>query len=200
MVDNITQRIPTGNYVVFDGDRTDFNAIQINLGQMEALKPFVDKGNVKLNYHVFIEDWSLETCLNETKRYINLANETPSAIIASSDKLALGAITALKEYQLEGKVYVTGMDADLEACKRIYAGTQTLSIYKPFKQLALLAAETAVNVAKTGKLPSATETLNNGFKDVPGIFLEPVAVTKENMKETMAGNGMFDVNLIFEQK
>ena len=70
------------------------------------------------------------------------------AIVASNDGTAGGAIQALGEQKLAGKVLVTGQDADLAACQRIVAGTQTMTVYKPIKALAYKAAEVAVQMAK----------------------------------------------------
>ena len=56
-------------------------------------------------------------------------------------------------------------DADLAGVKRIIAGTQTMTVYKPITELANTAAEIAVELGN-GKQPKADATLNNGLKDV----------------------------------
>ena len=34
-----------------------------------------------------------------------------------------------------------------------------------------------------------TTTVNNGYKDVPSVLLEPIAVTKNNIEETIIKDG-----------
>ncbi|MBC8217203.1 MAG: substrate-binding domain-containing protein, partial [Planctomycetes bacterium] len=48
------------------------------------------------------------------------------AVIASNDAQAAGAIAALEEAGLAGKVAVSGQDADLAACQRVVEGTQAV--------------------------------------------------------------------------
>ena len=93
-----------------------------------------------------------------------------------------GAIQALKEAGLDGKVVVTGQDADEVACQRIVNGTQSMTIYKPIAKLAKKAAQLAVALAK-GEPIQATSTIDNGYTDVAAVFLPVIPVTKDNMKE-----------------
>ena len=66
---------------------------------------------------------------------ITKAGHEIDAVIASNDGTAGGAIQALEEEKLAGKVIVTGQDAELAACQRIMRGTQAMTIYKPLKNL-----------------------------------------------------------------
>jgi len=85
-------------------------------------------------------------------------------------------------------VLVTGQDADLAACQRILRGTQAMTVYKPLKNLASLAARVAVDVAK-GKQPETTATLDNGVKKVPSIFEKIISVDQENLMNTVVADG-----------
>nr|WP_245985066.1 substrate-binding domain-containing protein [Biomaibacter acetigenes] len=64
--------------------------------------------------------------------------------------------------KLAGKVPITGQDAELAAAKRILEGTQSMTIFKDVRKLAVKAAEVAVELAK-GKevkdLPEANQTV-----------------------------------------
>jgi D-xylose transport system substrate-binding protein len=68
------------------------------------------------------------------------------------------------------------------------AGTQALTIYKPLKNLATLAARVAVAVAK-GEKPAATTTLDNGVKQVPTILEAVISVDKANLEATVVADG-----------
>ncbi|WP_016583915.1 substrate-binding domain-containing protein, partial [Yersinia pestis] len=99
-----------------------------------------------------------------------------------------GAIQALAAQGLAGKVAISGQDADLAAIKRIVAGTQTMTVYKPISKLANDAAEIAVTLGN-GEQPKANSTLNNGMKDVPAYLLTPIQVDKNNIDSTIIADG-----------
>jgi Periplasmic binding protein domain len=67
-----------------------------------------------------------------------------------------GAIQALEDNHLSGKVLVTGQDADLAAVVRLYDGTPLMTIYKPLVGEARTAAEAAVTLARHGNVETAT--------------------------------------------
>jgi D-xylose transport system substrate-binding protein len=110
------------------------------------------------------------------------------AVLASNDGTAGGAIQALIQEGLAGKVLVTGQDAEVAACQRIMAGTQSMTIYKPLTQLASKAAEVAVKMARRQPIVAKAE-INNGRTNVPAVLLDVVSVTKENMLETVVKDG-----------
>ena len=87
-----------------------------------------------------------------------------------------------------GNIPVSGQDALLEAVQRIYKGTQTMTVYKPIDSLAAQAAEMAIKVGEDEVIDTKS-TVSNGNKDVPSILLDPIAVTKENMDETIIKSG-----------
>lgn len=72
--------------------------------------------------------------------------------------------------------------------KRIIAGTQTMTVYKPIADLATTAAEIAVELGND-KQPKADATLNNGLKDVPSRLLTPIEVNKDNIDQTVIKDG-----------
>jgi D-xylose transport system substrate-binding protein len=107
----------------------------------------------------------------------------------SNDGLAGGAIQALSEQKLAGRVVVTGQDAELAACQRVVAGSQSMTVYKPIHALAARGAEVAILLARKEPVPDATRTLGNGFKDVPAILIAPVAVDRDNLAGTVIADG-----------
>ena len=109
-------------------------------------------------------------------------------MLASNDGTAGGAIQALSEEGLAGRILVTGQDADLTACQRIAQGTQTMTVYKPIKNLAARAAEAAVRLARRRPV-IASAGIDNGQVEVPSILLDIIAVTKENLRDTVVADG-----------
>ena len=110
------------------------------------------------------------------------------AVVASNDSTAGGVIQALDEQKLAGKVLVSGQDADLAACQRIVAGTQSMTVYKPITPLATRAAEVAIALAKHSSVESNGK-VNNGSKDVASYLLTPLAVDKNNIVQTVIKDG-----------
>ena len=98
----------------------------------------------------------------------------------ANDGTAGGAIQALSAQHLAGKVPVSGQDADLAAVKRVMAGTQTMTVYKPIRQIASEAAKLAVQLAK-GEKPAYNAQYDNGKKKVDTILLQPILLTKKNV-------------------
>jgi D-xylose transport system substrate-binding protein len=200
MVNYITKIKPEGNYIMLGGDKTDFNAYLINKGQTKALEPFLKGKKINLLYNIFIEDWNMENAFLETDYFLDLSTIVPDAIICSNDKLALGAIMALEKHDLAGQVLITGMDADIYACRNMLSGKQTVSEYKPFKKLAYMAAEIAMKFARNEKLGIDTTSFWNGKVKAPAYFIEPVEVDKNNIKTTVIADGMLAENDVYGNK
>ena len=189
---------PKANYVLIGGAPTDHNALLVREGQMKFLKPSIDKGDIKVVSDQWARDWQPIEALKIMENALTRANNQVDAVVVSNDGTAGGAIQALAEQKLAGKVLVTGQDADLAACQRIVAGTQTMTVYKPIQHLAGKAAEVAVLMAKKQTVPDATKPVNNGKKDVPSILLEPIPVDKDNLVSTVAKDGYHKLEEVYK--
>lgn len=179
------------------GAPTDNNAKLFREGQNLGLQPYADSGQLEIVFEDWAEDWKPENGKKITQAAITKAGSVPlDGILASNDGTAGGAIQALLEEKLEGKILVTGQDADLEACRRILRGEQTMTVYKPLKLLAEQAAESAVALARkqTIKAPGMTP---NGKRDVPTVHLDIIAVHKDNLRETVIKDGFHKESDIF---
>ena len=184
----LLERAPTGNYVLIGGAPTDNNATLFRKGQMNVLQPAIDRGAIKVVADQWARDWQASEALRHTENALTQANNNVVAIVASNDATAGGSVQALEEQKLAGKVLVSGQDADLAALQRIVAGTQSMTVYKPVVQLARRAAEAAVALARHEKVATSS-AVNNGKMDVPSILLEPLAVDKNNIAETVIKDG-----------
>src|SRR5260370_27273568 len=114
-------------------------------------------------------------------------------VVASNEGWAGGAMQALREHNLDGKVAVSGQDADLAAVICIAQGAQSMTVYKPIVNEAAIAAEEAVRLAK-GEKTHADGTMSNGKMKVPTIILKPAIGTKDNIKTTQAKHGFQQLN------
>jgi D-xylose transport system substrate-binding protein len=180
----LVDKAPRGNYVLIGGAPTDNNSLLLREGQMEVLKPFIERGDIKIVADQWAREWLAEEALKHTENALTMNNNNVAAIVTSNDGTAGGAIQALNSQNLNGKVLVSGQDAELGALQRILAGTQTMTVYKPVSKLAARAAEVAVALAKKEKIET-TRTVNNGTIDVPSILIEPIPIDKNNVDEVI---------------
>jgi len=188
----VAERLPPdrpAQIVRIYGAPTDNNAKMFKQGQDNILLPLIKAGRV----NVIHEDGALDGKRGNAKKIMNaaitkLSRRKIDAVLATNDGTAGGAIQALMEEGIAGQVLVTGQDADLAACQRIMRGTQAMTVYKPLKNLATLAAQVAVDLAK-GIKPATTNSIANGTKDVPFIFEKVISVDKNNLLSTVVADG-----------
>jgi D-xylose transport system substrate-binding protein len=190
------KHVPKGNYVLIGGSPADNNALLLREGQMKPLKPLIDRKDITIVSDQFAKDWQAIEALKIMENALTRSNNKVSAVVASNDGTAGGAIQAIAEQKLTGKVLVTGQDADLAACQRILAGTQTMTIYKPLVNEANKAAEAAILLARKQPLADKTVFVNNGKKDVPSILLDTIAVDKSNIMQTVVADGYHSLEAI----
>ncbi|MBS1840497.1 MAG: substrate-binding domain-containing protein [Acidobacteria bacterium] len=192
---SLTSIAPKGNYILLEGSPSDVNAHLLLEGQKKALQPFVDRGDIKIAAELWCADWSPAEAYAHVSNALSKNHNQIAAIVASNDGTAGGAVQALEEVKLDGKVAVSGQDADLAAIIRVLKGTQSMTVYKPITSLAAQAADVAVALAN-GQKPAATGTIANGKHDVPAIFGPVVAVNKTNVKETVIKDGFQNLTTI----
>jgi D-xylose transport system substrate-binding protein len=186
LLDHVNKK--PANFVIVGGSPTDNNALLLHQGQMNILKPAVDRGDVKIVTDQFAKEWQASAALNIVENALTQAHNQVDAIVASNDGTARGAVQALEGQNLAGKVLVSGQDADLASLKLIVEGKQTMTIYKPIQPLAYAAVDAAVKLAR-GEKVDTTDTIDNGFKKVPSALQEPVAVDKDNLLSTVVKDG-----------
>ncbi|HEY9403897.1 MAG TPA: substrate-binding domain-containing protein [Pyrinomonadaceae bacterium] len=176
----ILKHAPKGNYVVVQGSATDNNARLLHDGQMNILKPAVDRGDIKIVVDQPAREWLASEALNIVENALTQVNNDVVAVVAANDGTARGAIQALDGQRLAGKVLVSGQDADLASLQLIVEGKQTMTIYKPIQPLAYGAVDAALKLAR-GETVQTNDTVDNGRKKVPSMLYEPIAVDKNNI-------------------
>ena len=186
--ESLVKLAPKGNYVVIAGSPSDEGAKTLHDEQMKVLWPYIDRGDIELVADAYNKDWLSSEAYLHMLAAIDSAHGDITAVLASNDGLAMGAIQALREHHLAGKVLVSGQDADLANIICIAQGAQTMTVYKPITKEAEMAADAAVHLAK-GENTDADGTVSNGKIKVPAILLKPVVVTKENIKSTVVKDG-----------
>ncbi|MBI5624703.1 MAG: substrate-binding domain-containing protein [Elusimicrobia bacterium] len=178
------------------GAKTDNNAHLLKRGQDEVLAPCLEKGSVRIVHEDWAENWKPENAKKIVNAAITRFGGGFDAVIAANDGTAGGAIQALTEEGLAGKVIVTGQDAELSACQRVARGAQAMTIYKSISALAGRTAQTAVAMA-TGRPVIAGASVDNGKIQVPAVLLDVVTVTKDNIEETVVKDGFHKREEVF---
>ena len=198
----LLRKKPEGNYFLLGGAPSDNNAHLLRDGQLRALKPAIDKGDIKLvaeGKHWAV-NWEANDALDKTEQVLTQVNNQIDVVVASNDGTAGGVIQALEGQNLAGTVLVSGQDAELAACQRIVKGTQTMTVYKPIHLIATEAAQAAVALAKGEEIEKAKQKVNNGKIDVPSILLTPIQVDKDNLDEVVIKDGFHSRDKVYQTK
>ncbi|HUG49587.1 MAG TPA: substrate-binding domain-containing protein, partial [Terrimesophilobacter sp.] len=112
-------------------------------------------------------------------------------VYAANDGTGAGAIASLKAAGVSPLPPVTGQDAELAGIQRILAGDQFMTVYKALKPEAEKAAELAVSLTKGETTDGDTTVKTKGGADIQSFLLTPVAVTVDNIQDTVIADGFY---------
>ena len=139
-------------------------------------------------------DWDRTKGYNATKAML-VAHPDIDGVWAANDEMAMGAIQALKEAGLAGKVLVNGTDGIPEIFDAIKEGFACSTVLQDAKYQAQLGLSMAL-AAKQGKLDVASLPAKHRSFKIPGV-----EVTRENVdqvvKEFMESTPTYDLNDFF---
>ena len=193
----LVRAAPQGDYVVLSGAPGDANSRQFLAGAMKVIQPLADSGRIRVAAEASVIDWQPDTAL-EIMRKILAGGLRPSAVLAPNDPTAGAVIEALAAYGLAGSVPVTGQDAELEAARRIVAGTQLMTVFKDTRLLGTKAMELAVMLAEGRSAEEAgAKPVRIGGLEVSTLMLAPRAVTRDNLEEVLVKSGYLTREEIF---
>jgi D-xylose transport system substrate-binding protein len=165
-----------------NGSPTDNNATLFKQGYDSVLKAKYADGTFKKVADQSVPDWDNQKALTIFEQILQKQSNKVDGVLAANDGLGNAAISALKQRKLP-QVPVTGQDATLQGIQNIVSGDQCMTVYKAIAKEATAASKLAIALVK-GQTPSGvTAKVNNQSRDVPAILLEPVAVTKDNIKK-----------------
>jgi D-xylose transport system substrate-binding protein len=179
------------------GSKTDNNAFLFKEGQDQILQPLIAAGKIEIIHEDWCDNWEGTNAKRIVEAAITQNGRDFHGILSSADVLSNGAVKALEEEGLTGKVLVTGQDADLVACQRIVAGTQAQTVYKPLRALARMAAEMAMKLA-TGKPLVVPAAVDNKSAMIPMAMADIQNVTKDNMMETVVADNFHPFDEIYQ--
>jgi D-xylose transport system substrate-binding protein len=190
LVDKIGKSKPI---VMINGAPTDPSAGDYKKGAHQVFD-----SALKVTKEYDTPDWSPDKAQREMEQSITALGKNGFAgVYSANDGMASGAIAAMKGAGIDPKTRpITGGDAELAAIQRIVDGEQYSTIYLTINKQAQSAAELAVALARHQPPPAGlvNAKTDNGAVKVPSVLLTPVAVTKDNIMDTVVKDGFYKVS------
>lgn len=174
-----------GNFILLMGEAGHSVANEITRGVESVLSK---NPGIKVVVKKSHESWSGEKAMQTVENALTQYKNKIDAVLANNSGMARGAVQALAEQGLAGKVFVAGADADLAAIKDIVAGRQQFEVLKDIRPLAETSAQVAFTLAK-GEKVKPKMTVKNGSGDIPTIATPVYAITKNNIEEKIIKTG-----------
>ncbi|MEY9487314.1 ABC-type xylose transport system substrate-binding protein [Streptomyces calvus] len=159
------------------------------------------KGKVTISKSFDTKDWKPENAQANMTAAINaIGAENIEAVYSANDGMAGGIVKALKAAGVTDMPPITGQDAELAAVQRILAGEQYMSVYKSYPEEAESAAEMAVAKVQGRDIQFDALTRDRvdspTTKDIPAQLVPVVALTKENIGDTVVADKIYKVSEI----
>jgi D-xylose transport system substrate-binding protein len=165
-----------------NGSPTDNNATLFKQGYDSVVNPLYKAGKLKKVADQSVPDWDNQKALTIFEQMLQKNGNKIQGVLSANDGLGNSAISALKARKLP-QIPVTGQDATLQGVQNILAGDQCMTVYKATKKEADAASKLAIALAKGQTPPAPADSVDNGSKKVPSVLLNPVMITKSNIKQ-----------------
>ena len=179
----VASELANNKVLMLQGSPTDNNVDQVRKG----FDPVISRNAVSVIGSMYADGWRAEDASEYLEAHSELLEET-DGIMCGNDNIATQVARVLAENRKLGKIALVGQDADLEACQRIVEGTQAMTVYKPVEKEAEAAARGTVALIKGEEIEGAVY-VSDGSYSIPGIMLDPIAVTRDNIDETIIESG-----------
>jgi D-xylose transport system substrate-binding protein len=196
----------TPRVVMLNGGEEDNNSFLFRRGYAETVERKVEAGEWEQVADRHVPGWDNQQAQTIMEQILTSANNRVDAVFAANDGLANSAINAMEAAGIEDAP-VSGQDATVAGIQNLLLGKQTMTVYKPIKAEADVAAAVALALrngddiesvevpevefdligikAEDGNPTEAPE----GDGVVPYFALTPIGVTEENIQETVIQDG-----------
>jgi D-xylose transport system substrate-binding protein len=196
IVEALGSKAATSKIVMMNGDPADTNYAKFKEGALGELE-----NRVVIAKAYDTSKWSPAVAKANMKKAIKaIGLDNIAAVYAANDGLAGAVIEALKDAGATKIPPVTGQDANLDAVRRIVSGDQYMTAYKPFIDEATRAAEMAVYKVQGRDIQFDALTRDTADspteKKIPTMLVPVVALTKDNIKDTVIADGVYSVKEI----
>lgn len=190
-----TDMVYKGDIILLSGDEEDTNGKMLRDGAMRYIDPMRENFNIILES--FVDNWSPVVAKQMVKDAISGNGNKIDGIFAPNDKIAAACIETVKELGIDKHVVVTGMDAELDAVRRIANGKQEMTLYMDLQSLAKTAVSEAVHLAKDEKVNTNSEFVMPNGATVRANLITGSVVTKENIDNILIKPGFYTREQIY---
>lgn len=191
----LTEEVYKGDYIILRGDENDQNAKLLYDGSMREIDTI--KQNINFLLDSAVKGWDPAVAKELVKEAVTKNNNQVDAILAPNDKIAGACAEALTELGVKQPVVITGMDAELEAVKRILNGKQSVTIYMDLRLLSSTAVEEAVHLAKGEKVTTNAKFRNSDDSEVDANLINGFLITDKNVDKILIDSGNFTKEQVY---
>lgn len=198
------------NFEPFSGSPDDNNARFFFEGAWDVLQPYIASGQLVVPsgkapasaddwQSIGIQAWAATAAQAEMETRLNsfYQGKTVDAVLAPNDALALGITQALESagYTTDAWPVLTGQDADQANVQNILAGKQSMTVWKDTRELGDQVAQMVRQIVDGVTVDvNDTTSYDNGKLVVPSYLLDPIVVTKDNVKSTLVESGFYSAS------
>ncbi len=170
-----------GRIALLQGDEGNSVARLISQGNVDVLSKYPGMRIVLARSH---RSWDRDLARLTMEEALD-GPQGVDGVLANNSAMAMGAVEALRDRGLNGRVPVVGADADLEACLAILDGDLLGDVDKRPYELGLAAYDAALELIH-GRSPRVEASEANGPFTIP-VLLTPVRlITQENLRVDMS--------------
>ena len=204
----------TPRVVELNGGEEDNNSFLFKSGYDEVVQKHVADGSWELAADQFTPGWDNQEAQRIMEQILVDENNDVDAVFAANDGLANSAINALEAAGLDPTgIPISGQDATAAGMQNVLLGKQAMSVYKPIEAEAKVAAAVALALRAGEDITSVQSEFEfsliginaadgkpadspTGDGVVPYFALVPIAVTADNIADTVIADGFRTVEEI----
>ena len=176
-----------GGILMVNGSPTDNNATLFKAGAHKV----IDASGYTVLAEFDTPGWEPQKAQDWVAGQITQFGSQIKGVYAANDGTGGGAIASLKAAGVTPLPPVTGQDAELAGIQRILSGDQFMTVYKALKAEAERTAELAVDLVNGKSDKGDTTVKTAGGADIQSFLLDPVAVTIDNIQDTVVKDGFY---------
>ena len=173
---------------MINGAPTDPNAASFKKGAHSVL----DSSGFKIVAEYDTPDWSPDKAQAWMERPARARQEQSSGVYAANDGTGRRRDRRAEGRRRRRAPARHGQDAELAAIQRILAGDQAMTIYKPIKPRGRDRRRGGRRAGQRRRRPSRHD--DDDYKGVPSTILDPIVVTKDNVKDTVVKDKFYKVD------
>ena len=195
--------------VMQNGGEEDNNAFLFRDGYAATVEARVADGSWELVDDQFTPGWDNAEALSIAEQILVGAENDVNGWFAANDGIANSVIAAIESAGLDpSTIPVSGQDATTAGLQNILLGKQAMTVYKPIAAEAAVGAQIALALragedvtAQTGDfeiigIDADGKPTADASGGVPYIALVPIAVTADNILETVIADGFSTIEEI----